>query len=146
MTAERWWVRFAARWIARVDGVAKHVRLAMLGMTGISTATLTLKQYGHSELALPLIGVTLVSVAAYAYYYTEGGVWNQVSRDRVDLSSNFAGPTMRIDDELEARAILAAMKGRELSDRERQAIKSELDHGWLEYRDGIDVEGLVNGR
>lgn len=140
MTAERWWVRLAARWLARVDGVSGQLRLAMLGLTGVSTATLTLKQYGHGEYAWPLIvGIGLVTLV-YTYYYTEGGVWNQVSRDRVDMSSNFAGPTMRIDDELTARGILAAQMGRELTEEERQAIKGELDHGFSEYRDGYDLE------
>jgi len=49
--------------MARVDGVSNTIRLAMLGLTGLSTATLTLRQYGHGEYAWPLIGVV--------------GVWNQ---------------------------------------------------------------------
>jgi len=140
MTAERWWVRLAARWLARVDGVSGQLRLAMLGLTGVSTATLTLKQYGHGEYAWPLIASIGAATVVYTYYYTEGGVWNQVSRDRVDMSTNFAGPTMRIDDELTARGILAAQMGRELTDEERQAIKGELDHGFAEYRDGYNLE------
>ena len=64
----------------------------MLGMTGLSTATLTLRQYGHAEYAWPLIGVTLSGTLVFTYLYAEGGVWNQMSRDRQDLSSNFANP------------------------------------------------------
>lgn len=139
MTANRWWVRLAARWLARVDGVSGMVRLAMLGLTGISTATLTLRQYGHGEYAWPLILVILSGTLVFTYLYTEGGVWNQMSRDRQDLSSNFAGPSMRMGNELIARGILAAQEKRSLSEDERQAIKQELDMAFEEYRDGIDL-------
>jgi hypothetical protein len=140
MTANRWWVRLSARWLARVDGVSGMIRLAMLGMTGLSTATLTLRQYGHGEYAWPLIGVTLVGTLIFTYLYTEGGVWNQMSRDRQDLSSNFAHPSMRMNNELLARAVLAAQENRELTEDEREAIKRELDDAFQEYRDGIELE------
>jgi hypothetical protein len=139
MTAERWWVKLAARWLARIDGVSGMIQLAMLGLTGISTATLTLRQYGHGEYAWPLIAVIGVGTLIFTYLYTEGGVWNQVSRDRQDLSSNFAGPSMRINNELLARGMLAAHENRELSDEERQAIKRELDDAFDEYRKGVDL-------
>lgn len=138
MTATRWWVRLAARWLARIDGVSGMIQLAMLGLTGLSTATLTLRQYGHGEYAWPLIAVVLVGSLVFTYLYTEGGVWNQVSRDRQDLSSNFAGPSMRIGNELLARGILAAQENRELTEGERQAIKRELNDAFDEYRDGFE--------
>jgi len=140
MTAERWWVRLAARWLARVDGVSGMIRLAMLGLTGISTATLTLRQYGHGEYAWPLIAVVSAGTLLFTYLYTEGGVWNQMARDRQDLSSNFAGPSMRMNNELLARGILAAQEKRELAENERQAIKRELDDAFQEYRDGLELE------
>lgn len=142
MTAERWWVKAAARWLARVDGVSSQLRLAMLGMTGLSTATLTLKQYGHGQYAWPLIAGTGLVLLGYTYFYTESGAWNQVSRDRQDLSSNFAGPSMRMDDELIARGVLAAQKGEKLTEGEREAIKEELDEGFEEFRHGISLEGF----
>lgn len=139
MTANRWWVKLAARWLARVDGVSGMIQLAMLGLTGLSTATLTLRQYGHGEYAWPLIGVVAAGTLAFTYLYTEGGVWNQVSRDRQDLSSNFASPSMRMGNELLARGILAAQESRELTEAERRAIKAELDHAFAEYREGIEI-------
>lgn len=140
MTANRWWVRIAARWLARVDGVSGMIRLAMLGLTGLSTATLTLRQYGHGEYAWPLIGVVVAGTLVFTYLYTEGGVWNQMARDRKDLSTNFAGPSMRMNNELLARAVLAAQEQRALSSEEREAIKRELDAAFEEYRDGIELE------
>jgi len=141
MTATRWWVKMAARWLARVDGVSGMIQLAMLGLTGISTATLTLSQYGHGQYAWPLIVVLLLGTLVFTYLYTEGGVWNQVARDRQDLSSNFAGPSMRINNELLARAMAAAQVNRELTPDERAAVKRELDHAFDEYRDGVRLEG-----
>jgi hypothetical protein len=140
MTANRWWVRIAARWMARVDGVSNMIRLAMLGLTGLSTATLTLRQYGHGEYAWPLIGVVGAGTIVFTYLYTEGGVWNQMARDRTDLSSNYAGPSMRMNNELLARGVLAAEEGRELTEDERAAIRTELDDAFEEYRDGIDLD------
>lgn len=116
------------------------IQLAMLGLTGISTATFTLRQYGHGRFAWPFIGVVIAGTLVFTYLYTEGGVWNQMARDRQDLSSNFAGPSMRMNNELLARGILAAQEQRPLSDDERTAIKTELDTAFQEYRDGIDLD------
>jgi len=139
-TAERWWVRSAARWLARVDGVKGHIQVVSLGVTAFSTFSLVLQNSGHGEFVVPLGVVGLLGFPIYTYAYTEGGVWNQVGRDRVDLSTNFAGPTMRIDDEMTARTMLAGLYGRELTDEERRAIQEEADVTFDQYRDGIEIE------
>lgn len=139
-TATRWWVRVAARWLARIDGVSGQVRVFSLGVTAFSTFSLVLQNSGHGNLVVPLGVMGLIAVPLYTYAYTEGGVWNQMARDRVDLSTNYAGPTMRIDDELIARGMLAALKGETLTKGEREAISDELDDGWSQYRDGIQIE------
>jgi len=137
-TAERWWVKIAARWLARVDGVSSQIRVGSLGVTAFSTFSLVLQNSGHGEYVVPLGIASLVGFPVYTYLYTEQGVWNQVNRDKNDLSSNFAGPTMRIDDEMIARSMLAALYGRELTDEEREAIQNEADATFEEYRDGVD--------
>lgn len=139
-TAERWWVRLAARWLARIDGVSGQLRLAMLGMTGVSTGLVALKSYGLGRFAWPLIIGTGMVVVIYTYLFTEGGVWNQMARDRVDLSTNYAGPTLRIDDEMIARGLVAGTKGETLNERERSAISNELDEAFYQYRDGLPEE------
>lgn len=138
MTANRWWVKTLARWIARVNGVQAHMRLAMLALTGVSTATLTLQQYGYGSYAWPMIAALAVAMLAYTYLYTEGGVWNQVSRDSVDLSTNFAGPSMAIDDTLTSVAVFVAIHGRKPSKEELEMIEGAIREPWEEYRDGID--------
>jgi hypothetical protein len=139
-TADRWWVRVAARWLARVDGVSGQLRLAMLVMTGLSTATVALQNAGLQRFALPLIGVTGVGLAAFAYVYTEGGVWNQMARDRADMSSNYATPQARISTEMTAAALFAALEGRPPTEREREAIEEAARERFDAYRDGVELD------
>lgn len=141
MTADRWWVRAAARWIARIDSVQGQLGLVFQAMTGVSLASGALKYFGLSQLVPWFLASTMAFVVVYAYLYSEGGVWNQVSRDKQDLSTNFAGPTMRIDDELTGCAVFAAVHGREPTAEEREAIASAVDKPWQEYREGISLDG-----
>lgn len=140
MTAERWWVKLSARWLARIDGVSGQIRLAMLILTGISTATLTLRSYGHGELAWPLIAVTAVGGVVFAYYYTEGGVWNQVDRDRKDLSANYSKPSQRVSGEMNAVAMFVAFNGRLPTDDEWEMLETAVDRTWRSYRDGVPLD------
>lgn len=144
-TAERWWVRLGARWLARINGVSAQLRLAMLGLTGISTATITLKQYGHGDLAWPFIAVIVGGTVGYAYLFGEGGVWNQVERDRADMSDNYSGPTMLIDRRIEGRQLAHlgyllqnghSRDAEELADELRQVTDEE----WRRMRDGVDID------
>lgn len=138
MTATRWWVRMAARWLARIGGVQGHLNLAMLTLTGISTASITLRQYGHGELAWPLIGTIGIAIVGYTYAYTEGGVWNQVARDRMDLSKNFADPRIAIDDITIAAGVFGAREGRPPTEEEMNAIEQAVRMSYDRHRDGID--------
>lgn len=138
-TAQRWWVRMAARWLARVDGVSGQIRVFSLGVTAFSTFSLLLQNSGHGKLVAPLGVVLAILVPVYTYLYAEKGVWNQVNRDKMDMSTNYAGPTLRIDDELIARGIIAGLNGKELTDSERRAISNELDKAFDENRDGIEL-------
>lgn len=140
MTADRWWVRLAARWLARIDGVSNQLRLAMLGLTGLSTATLTLRSYGHGKYAWPLIGVVVLVTIVYTYAYTEGGVWNQKGRDRQDMSANWAGPNSAIQGEITGRSLAAARKGEPLNEAEREAAREERRETFEEYREGINLD------
>jgi len=142
MTANRWWVKSIARWIARVDGVSGQLRLVFLAMTGNGIVLSALKDYGYGRFAVPFLGVSALGMLLYVYVYTEQGVWNQVQRDRADLSSNFAGPNMAMTAELYGRAIAASRKGEPLNPTERDAVKQEVRENWTELRDGVDIEAI----
>jgi len=144
-TAERWPVRVGARWMARIQGVSGHIRLASLGVTAFSTFSLLLEQLGLGAY-IPYIGVAGVGgLVVFAYLYAEAGVWNQVLRDQRDMSGNHAHPGQRIDDELIGVAVASAMKGRALTDDERAAVAAELDRAWGKYRDGYEIARADGG-
>jgi len=140
MTANRWWVRLFARWQARIDSVKGQIQAVSLAVTAYSTFSLLLQSVGFGQF-VPVLGVLLlVSGPAYAYLYFEGGVYNQVARDRADMSGNYSDPKARINTEMTTRGIAAALEGERLSESEREAIQEELDAAFAEYRDGIVLD------
>jgi len=140
MTANRWWVKLAARWLARIDGVSGQIRVFSLGVTAFSTFSLVLQNSGHGNLVMPLGVAGVIGLPIYTYLYTEGGVWNQMARDRVDMSANYANPQQRIGAEMSVRAWVAAQQGEQLSQDQREAMLAELEDAFAEYRDGVELE------
>lgn len=139
MTAQRWWVKVGARWLARVDGVKGLVQMVSLAVTAFSTFSIMLQGFGLGYL-VPYLGAGgMILGPVFVYLYTEGGVWNQVARDRQDLSANFIGPNGAIQAEANMRAWLAAEKERELTGNEREAIRKERQAVFADLRDGIDI-------
>lgn len=140
MTATRWWVRRAARWLARINGVKAHIQMVSLAVTAFSTFSIMLQGFGLGRF-VPWFGVGAVGVGVvYTYLYTEGGVWNQVQRDQADLSNNYADPNARINTEMSARALVAALQAGELDDEQREALESELDEAFSDLRDGVPID------
>jgi len=140
VTAQRWWVRMAARWLARFDGVKGQVQMFSLAVTAFSTFSIMLQGFGLGHV-VPYIGVVgLAGGIAYTYLYTEGGVWNQMSRDRQDMSANWAGPNSAIQGEFTGRSAIAAQLGRPLTDEERAAVRKEREAVFDEYREGIELD------
>lgn len=128
--------------MARVKGVAEHIRMVSLGVTAFSTFSLLLEQVGLGRF-IPYIGAAGVGgVLAFAYLYSEAGVWNQVMRDQRDRSTNHCHPGQRINDELIGRGVAAAMRDRPLNETERQAVRDELDAAFREHRDGYNLERI----
>lgn len=140
MTANRWWVRFGARWLARIDGVSGQLRLLFLAMTGYGIVLQTLARYGFGGYAIEFLAVSALGLVCYTYYFNEGGVRNQVRRDGQDLAGNWAGPNMRMDDALIGAAMFAATHGRPPDEEEFEAIEQAVDTYWRGYRDGVDLE------
>jgi hypothetical protein len=111
-----------------------------LAVTAFSTFSLVLQGFGLGQYVLPLGIVLLIAGPAYAYIFAEGGVWNQVSRDRADMSTNFAGPSMKMDDICTGAAVFAAVHGQEPDEKDIEVIENAVDEKWSEYREGIDVD------
>jgi len=140
MTANRWWVKIAARWLARIDGIKGQVQMFSLAVTAFSTFSIMLQNFGLGSY-VPYIGaVASVVGVIYAYYYNEGGVRNQVQKDRNDLSQNFSHPGNKIDDTIIGAAVFAANKGRVPDEEELEAIEESVDTVWREYRDGVSLD------
>lgn len=138
MTAKRWWVRLAARWLARIDGVKGQVQMFSLAVTAFSTFSLVLQNAGLGYV-VPYLGVGAAAGGLiYTYLYTEGGVWNQVQLDKQWLSNNYLGPNAAIQAEANMRAWLAAQKGRELTEDERQGIRDERKALFEDLKEGIE--------
>jgi len=147
MTATRWWVKIGARWIARVNSVQPHLNLLFTAMTGIGVASGALKYYGLQQYTPFFIALTGLATIAYAYLYSEGGVWNQTSRDKTDMSTNYSGPTMLMDAKIEARQLAylgyVLQNGQE---KELDALIEDMDEltyeEWAALRDGVDIEEI----
>lgn len=140
MTVQSSLPKFFARWIARIDGVSKFIQLGMLGLTGISTATLSLRAYGHGQYAWIVISVSIIGSLVFAFYYTEGGVWNQVNRNKADLSANYSVPTMYVNQMLQIPALYSVLYNREPTKQELERAQEIVLDQWKEYRNGIDID------
>jgi hypothetical protein len=140
MTATRWWVRLFARWQARIDSIKGQIQAVSLAVTAFSTFSLVLQNFGLGAYVPYLGGLLAVVGPAYSYFFFEGGVWNQVSRDRQDKSSNFGSPSQLIGSEFTVRGLAAAEKGAELTQTEREVIRAELRAAFEENRDGKEIE------
>jgi len=142
MTATRWWVRLFARWQARIDSVKGQIQALSLAVTAFSTFSLLLQNAGFGAWVPYLGAVGAVGLPAYAYLFFEGGVWNQVNRDRVDRSDNFIGPGGYIAATIQARAFAEALAAAERGEDPDAAAAATVEELWREYRDGVDIDAL----
>lgn len=139
--AVRWPVRVAARWLARFEAASSIIQMGSLMVTGVSTFLMMLTDYGLQEYAPVIVAATAVAGIIFVKKNAEDGVHNQQKRDLREFGRNFASPNNRIDDEMNARAIIAGMKGRPLTDDEREAIAEEADVAYVDLHDGVEVPG-----
>jgi len=140
-TAERWWVRRAARWMARVQTVQGQLALLFQGMSGVGIASGALKYLGlPTPVIAGLFSLFVGGVVGYVYVYSEHGVHNQKERDMSDISTNYSQPVNYIDDVIIGAAVFAAREGRKPDAEERQAIEEAVEEQWIKYRDGIEID------
>jgi len=139
-TAQRWWVRLAARWLARFNVIDGLVNMISLIITALSTALFAMQSYGYGHYAPHAIAVAAVGGTVFTYLYSEGGVYNHQQRDYQDMSRNFTEPRDRMNKIGGALATFYALNQRPPTDKEREEIQEIVDEWWLEYRDGMDVQ------
>lgn len=135
MTANRWWVKLFARWQARIDAIKGQIQAVSLLVTAYSTFSIVLQNFGLGRYVPILGGIIAIILPVYAYYFFEGGVWNQVARDRADMNSDFASPSQFIGNEFTARMLAAYDKGEQLTEHEREIIEKE---GWRVFEENRD--------
>jgi len=142
MTAQRWWVQVFARWQARIDSVKGQIQAISLLVTAYSTFSLLLQNSGHGEYVMPMGIILAISGPVYAYLYFEGGVWNQVNRDRADMSGDYAAPGGTINSILTAAALAPVITGEPLDKDSFEEMKESATFGFEQLREGIldDVE------
>lgn len=144
MTANRWWVRKAARWLARFKTTEGQLRSLSLAVTAFSTFSLVLQNAGFGEY-VPVVGLCAVGGwITYSYLYAEGGVHNQTQRDMADLADNYTAPTMFLEKNIQGQQlayVLAQTTDMDLD--EAQAQLQELTYEeWDAWRDGLSEDKL----
>jgi uncharacterized membrane protein YeaQ/YmgE (transglycosylase-associated protein family) len=130
-----------ARWLMRFEAAGNILRMVFLGVTAASTLTSALALIGYEQFAPIVLSIGLLGTAVFAFAYTEFGIYNRKNRERADVGTNWAGPGMRMDDELIGAAVFAAVHGRPPDTGEQEAISEAVDKPWREFRDGIEVDG-----
>lgn len=143
MTADNIVTRWVARWFMRFEAAGNILRIMLFGGTFLTTGLSALAQYGYGDYALQFIAAAILGTVAFAYYNTEGGIYNQKNRDKMDAGQNFAGPEQLIDDVLIGTAHFAAREKRAPTAEEQAAIRQAVAEQWSEFRDGIDLDDVV---
>jgi len=129
-----------ARWLMRVEAAGQIIRMSFLGVTAASTLTSALALIGYQWAAPYILGLGIAITLVFAFIYVEFGIFNRKNRERVDRGNNFSRPDMRIDDEITAAGVFAAMHGRPPDDSEQDAIEEAVDETFQKHRNGVEVD------
>jgi len=104
---------FLGRWLMRLEAAGNILRMAFLGVTAASTLTSALALIGLQQFAPYVLVCGTILTFLFAFAYVEYGIFNRKNRERVDRGNNFSRPDMRIDAEIIAAGVFAALHGRE---------------------------------
>lgn len=146
MTANNIITRWIAQWFMRFEAAGNMLRIMLFGGTFLTTGLSALAEYGYGGYAPQFVAAVVIGTTAFAWYNHEGGILNQKNRDRMDAGQNFAGPEQLIDDILIGVSHFAANNGRPPNDKEYEAIKQAVARPWSEFRDGVDIDEIVDGQ
>lgn len=128
------------RWVMRFEAAGQILTMTFQGTTAVSALSGVLAYTGQEGIVPFVLAVGILGVFGFAYAYVELGIYNRKNRERHDRGSNFAGPKMRIDDELIGNSVFAAVHGRPPDEEEAKAIADAVEKPWRQHRDGVTIE------
>lgn len=131
---------FVAKWLMRLEAAGSILRMSFLGVTAASTLTSALALIGYQWTAPYVLVSGVLATFVFAFVYVEWGVFNRKNRERVDRGNNFSRPDMRIDDEMTAVGVFAAVHGRLPDESEQETIEEAVERTYQKHRSGIEVD------
>lgn len=131
---------FLGRWVMRFEAAGQILTMTFQGTTAVSALSGVLAYTGLQQYVPLVLVVGILFVFGFAFVYVEYGVYNRKNREKHDRGSNYAGPTMRIDDEMIGVAVYAAMHGEEPDEDDVETISNAVDTNWSKYRNGVQIE------
>lgn len=128
------------RWVMRFEAAGQILSLTFQGTTAVSALSGVLAFVGYQAAVPYVLAAGALAVFGFAFAYVELGVYNRKNREKQDRGNNFAKPQNVIDDVMIGATVTAGLLGRELDESEREAIRSEAECHYEEYRDGIPIK------
>lgn len=124
----------------RFEAAGQILTMTFQGTTAVSALSGVLAYTGKEGIVPFVLAAGFIGVFTFAFAYVELGIFNRKNRERHDRGSNFAGPKMRIDDELIGSAVFAAVHGRQPDEDEAKEISEAVEKPWRQHRDGVSIE------
>lgn len=124
----------------RFEAAGQILTMTFQGTTAVSALSGVLAYTGQEGIVPYVLVTGVLGVFAFAFAYVELGIYNRKNRERHDRGSNFAGPKMRIDDELIGAAVFAAVHCRQPDEDETREISEAVEKSWREHRNGVALE------
>jgi hypothetical protein len=129
----------------RIQAVQGIIQMVSMGVTAASTLTFALQSLGYTRFAPVVLGIGLVGTPAFAWAYTELGVFNRKNRERMDRGDNFAGPGMYMNHIAQARYIAAAIAHADDPETAMNASERVARDTIRDFRDGVDLDVFYGG-
>lgn len=131
---------FVARWLMRFQAVQGFIQMGSMMVTAASTLTFALQAIGYTEIAPYVLGIGLFGTPAFAWAYTELGLFNRKNREKSDRGANWAGPDAFMNSVIGAMGTYYAMNQDVPDSDEFEELQQSVELAWREYRDGINLD------
>lgn len=118
----------------------RYYSIGFQATTALSALSGVLAYSGFSGYVPYILAAGVPAIFVFAYSYAELGLYNRKNREKADYGNNFARPDMRIDDEITAAGVFAALHGRPPDAEEAAALAEAVETTWRKHRDGVQLE------